>query len=206
MEAFRGEQPGTEVGRRILEAAEARYRFFGYRKTTMADIAGDLGMSPANLYRFFPSKQALAAEVVHEWLQRRHAAVDRSVAAAPADTRERMHAMVLEMLEQTHRASVEQPRATELVETITANPAYRQIVLAVNQAEQAIIARILLRDPRASVRRQAVELSRQVHAALAMFRNPVFMPYYSLPELRQRARQVMELLLDGLGPHSGDPG
>lgn len=41
---------------RILESAERLFRHFGYSKTNVADIARDLGMSPANIYRFFASK------------------------------------------------------------------------------------------------------------------------------------------------------
>ncbi|QFY61468.1 TetR/AcrR family transcriptional regulator [Rhizobium grahamii] len=41
---------------RILDAAERLFRHYGYAKTTVADIARDLGMSPANVYRFFASK------------------------------------------------------------------------------------------------------------------------------------------------------
>ena len=41
---------------RILDAAERLFRHFGYSKTNVADIARDLGMSPANIYRFFASK------------------------------------------------------------------------------------------------------------------------------------------------------
>lgn len=44
----------TEV--RILDAAERLFRHYGYAKTNVADIARDLGMSPANIYRFFASK------------------------------------------------------------------------------------------------------------------------------------------------------
>jgi AcrR family transcriptional regulator len=41
---------------RILDCAEKLFRHFGYSKTTVADIARDLGMSTANIYRFFASK------------------------------------------------------------------------------------------------------------------------------------------------------
>ena len=41
---------------RILDAAERLFRHYGYNKTTVADVARDLGMSPANIYRFFASK------------------------------------------------------------------------------------------------------------------------------------------------------
>lgn len=41
---------------RILDSAEQLFRHYGYSKTTVADVARDLGMSPANIYRFFASK------------------------------------------------------------------------------------------------------------------------------------------------------
>jgi AcrR family transcriptional regulator len=48
-----------EVRARILEVAEEHFRRIGYDKTSVADIASELGMSPANVYRFFPSKGAI---------------------------------------------------------------------------------------------------------------------------------------------------
>lgn len=41
---------------RILDSADRLFRHYGYAKTNVADIARDLGMSPANIYRFFASK------------------------------------------------------------------------------------------------------------------------------------------------------
>ncbi|MBB3457614.1 AcrR family transcriptional regulator [Rhizobium sp. BK313] len=41
---------------RILDSAEKLFRHYGYSKTTVADVARDLGMSTANIYRFFASK------------------------------------------------------------------------------------------------------------------------------------------------------
>ena len=48
-----------EARRRILEAAEEQFRRVGYHRTSVADIAAQLGMSPANIYRFFPSRDAI---------------------------------------------------------------------------------------------------------------------------------------------------
>jgi len=42
-----------------MDQANALFRQFGYSKTTVADIARELGMSPANVYKFFPSKNAI---------------------------------------------------------------------------------------------------------------------------------------------------
>ncbi|KQW22040.1 TetR family transcriptional regulator [Afipia sp. Root123D2] len=50
----------------ILATAERLFRDIGYLKTTVADIAKTLKMSPANVYRFFDSKKA-----IHEGVARR---------------------------------------------------------------------------------------------------------------------------------------
>jgi AcrR family transcriptional regulator len=52
-----------EVCERILNVAEEHFRRVGHRKTSVADIASELGMSPANVYRFFPSKDAIKESV-----------------------------------------------------------------------------------------------------------------------------------------------
>src|SRR5439155_8578596 len=53
----------TDVRERILVAAERLFREIGYQKTTVADIAKALRMSPANVYRFFDSKKSINAGV-----------------------------------------------------------------------------------------------------------------------------------------------
>ena len=53
----------TDVRERILVTAERLFRDIGYQKTTVADIAKALRMSPANVYRFFDSKKSITAGV-----------------------------------------------------------------------------------------------------------------------------------------------
>ena len=48
-----------DMRERIITVAEEHFRRIGYAKTAVADIAAALGMSPANVYRFFPSKNAI---------------------------------------------------------------------------------------------------------------------------------------------------
>jgi AcrR family transcriptional regulator len=50
---------GPDTRERILVVAERLFRQIGYQKTTVADIAKELRMSPANVYRFFDSKKAI---------------------------------------------------------------------------------------------------------------------------------------------------
>ncbi|MBX9700277.1 MAG: TetR/AcrR family transcriptional regulator [Acetobacteraceae bacterium] len=53
---------------RIEETAERLFRSMGYQKTAVADIARELGMSPANVYRFFPSKSAINEAIAERTL------------------------------------------------------------------------------------------------------------------------------------------
>jgi TetR/AcrR family transcriptional regulator, repressor for uid operon len=46
---------------RILDAAERCFVRNGFHKSTMQDVAAECSMSPGNLYRYFPSKDAIVA-------------------------------------------------------------------------------------------------------------------------------------------------
>jgi len=59
IKAARGSATAEDTRRRIEGAAEALFRSMGYQKTAVADIARELGMSPANIHRFCPSKFAI---------------------------------------------------------------------------------------------------------------------------------------------------
>jgi AcrR family transcriptional regulator len=68
--------------RRILDAAADRLQRFGPLKTSMADIARDLRMSPANLYNFFPCKTALLEELGELFFCQDRAAITELVATS----------------------------------------------------------------------------------------------------------------------------
>jgi AcrR family transcriptional regulator len=60
------ENTETDTRERILVVAERLFRQIGYQKTTVADIAKELRMSPANVYRFFDSKKAIHEGVARD--------------------------------------------------------------------------------------------------------------------------------------------
>lgn len=47
----------------ILDAAEQCFSRTGFHQTSMSDICQAAGMSPGNLYRYFPSKEAIIAGI-----------------------------------------------------------------------------------------------------------------------------------------------
>ena len=74
---------------RILVVAERLFRQLGYQKTTVADIAKELRMSPANVYRFFDSKKAIH-EGVARGLMGEVEEASRAILARPGPAAVRM--------------------------------------------------------------------------------------------------------------------
>ncbi len=67
-----GQRGPAEHERReqILNAANVYFRNYGYAKTTVADLAKAIGLSPAYIYKFFESKQAIGDAVCRQTLGR----------------------------------------------------------------------------------------------------------------------------------------
>ena len=65
-----GQRGPAEHQRRqqILDAANTYFRTYGYTKTTVADLANEIGLSPAYIYKFYESKQAIGEAVVRQLL------------------------------------------------------------------------------------------------------------------------------------------
>ncbi len=98
---------GPEATRRaIADAAEELFRRVGYSKTTIVDIASKVGMSPANIYRFFRSKQEIAGLICTRLT---NAMVEhcRASLGGPADATERLSAMLLTYHREARRLSLE---------------------------------------------------------------------------------------------------
>lgn len=87
---------------RILETAERLFRHYGYDKTTVADMARDLGMSPANVYRFFGSKLEIVEAIAVRMFAERHR-VNVAILESAGTAAERLHRFFCE----NHRLSVE---------------------------------------------------------------------------------------------------
>lgn len=87
---------------RILVVAERLFRQIGYQKTTVADIAKELRMSPANVYRFFDSKKA-----IHEGVARGMMGGVEEAAQAIAAQGGPAAARLRELMKTVHRMNTE---------------------------------------------------------------------------------------------------
>src|SRR5436309_10983951 len=99
---------------RIMDAAEALFRRLGFAKTAVADIASELKMSPANVYRFFSSKNAIIEAICQRCLAELE---DRAWAVAPSRrlAAERIERLVLEILSYHKENLLTEQRVNDMV-------------------------------------------------------------------------------------------
>jgi AcrR family transcriptional regulator len=92
------------IRQRIVQAAIRLHREIGFKKTTVADIARGASMSPANVYRFFASKQAIEEAVVADLFE--HVSAAATLAARSSSALERLTA-ALRAISQLHEHRLE---------------------------------------------------------------------------------------------------
>lgn len=101
---------------RILATANTFFHEIGYQKTTVADIARALKMSPANVYRFFDSKKAINEAVLERLIGEVEALVAGIADRAGLTPTERL----VTAIESLHSHSMDRyeryPRIHEMVE------------------------------------------------------------------------------------------
>ena len=100
---------------RILVVAERLFRQLGYQKTTVADIAKELRMSPANVYRFFDSKKSIHEGVCRRLMGEVEAEAQR-IAAIPGPASVRLRELVKTIHRMNSERYVGDSKLHEMVE------------------------------------------------------------------------------------------
>jgi AcrR family transcriptional regulator len=197
MEAKKTENP-EETRSRILDAAESRFRTYGYGKTTMAEIASDVDMSAANLYRFFENKLDIGAALAQRCFAERNKLLQAVVNDSSLSAAERLEQFVLTLLRHTHGQFSSEPKMNELVETIITRR--QDLVQSKMNSDQQLVVELL----RQGLQRGEFEIddldstAEAVRNAIVKFCMPLFMCMYPLEEFERMAKQVVQLLLKGL--------
>ena len=198
MSRTRPHTSAAETRERILDAADARFRRYGYTKTTMAEIANDTGMSAANLYRYFENKRDIAASLALRCFEEKDARLRAVVERTDIGPADKIEAFLLELLRYTFSQCDANPKLNALVEDIAS---HRPDIVARKRAgEQALMAEILVEGVRRG--EFAVDdieaTARTVMASSLMFGLPLLMHTMPLEEFESLARRLARLLVRGL--------
>jgi AcrR family transcriptional regulator len=78
---------------RIIETAGRLFRQLGFQKTTVSDIARELRMSPANVYRFFATKSEINEAVARQLVGEVETAAEQ-IAAGAGTAAERLRQVI----------------------------------------------------------------------------------------------------------------
>jgi len=187
-----------EIQNHILDAALSRFQHFGIGKTTMAEIADDVSMSTANLYRYFKNKETIAVACTRRCLNARTrrllSIVDDS--SLPAD--EKLVEFFNEILRYTHEQVSSNPRINDLVNIIAEK--YQEVVFSKNQVERDLIKKILQQgiNEKQFPINDIDKSTLAVHTSMYMFQLPLAMTIHKLDVMLEMASVTTALLIQGL--------
>jgi len=187
-----------DISSQIVGAAHNRFSHYGYGKTTMAEIAADIGMSAANLYRYFKNKQDIIAECANRSMCERLDRLRVAIRKPELSATERLKAYVLTDLLISQEMAENDEKISELVNNITLQRP--DMVYSKIEAENAVIEEILFHGNETG--EFAIDdisnTASTIHMSLVIFNVPTFMSLYSVEEFREKAIAVIELIVTGL--------
>ncbi|MDP7342413.1 MAG: TetR/AcrR family transcriptional regulator [Alphaproteobacteria bacterium] len=183
----------------ILEAATERFRHYGYRKTTMADVAGDCSMSAGNLYRYFESKSDIGAAVSVAWFAALYQIARAAIAQPGLSPRQKLEAYVLTVNRFTVESLRNTPHIQEMVNFLCEER--RDLVESHLGTCHEIVAAIL----EDGVKRGAFEIAdiattaRAVLNAILRFEYPPLLALSGETNFDEEVRALVSLIVEGLG-------
>jgi AcrR family transcriptional regulator len=98
----------------ILQAADEHFRLYGYKKTTLADIAKSIHLSTPYIYKFFESKQAIGEAMCWHCLGAALSEIEDSLGQTESPV-ERLRRVFLGLEAITWRLLSEQRKIHEMV-------------------------------------------------------------------------------------------
>jgi len=182
---------------RIVASASAQIQRHGHIKTTVADVAKHCGMSPANIYRFFPTKAALIEAVSEIWL-----AIAEDNARAIARQPSCASARIREFLVGVHEFNRDRyTRNGEVHETVVAATMERWPIVARHEKVIISIFASILED---GVRNGEFEIddiegtASVMVAAMVKFHNPIMVAQYHGESLTEQATALADFMLKAI--------
>ena len=185
-----------ESRRKIVEAAKLCLRRYGPDKLAVTDVARSLGMSHANVYRFFKSKSSLLDAIIDEWLTWLENFIDE-IAARPLPAAQRLELVVLELHRKRKQKFLEDAEIFEVFKRVAE---LRPEVLAKRREKITRVFERLLVDGIQSGEFKAhkpKDVAIALKDATSLFLHPFLIPTNVGDDTELRAKNVVRYLLAG---------
>ena len=188
----------TDIRTKIIGAAYKLIARYGYGKTTMADLAEACGMSPGNLYRYFPGKLDIAEQLAQHAFDEEEAALREVVRKFGMSASEKLKLFFCTQLRVTHSKLNEDSKIFEIAQIISRE---RPILANQNLARiRALLAEILAAGNAAGEFDipDVVSAAEMIQCATMKFHYPQLFSKLTLEELEREQRGVLSLVLGGI--------
>jgi AcrR family transcriptional regulator len=186
---------------RIMDTAEVLFRRLGYAKTAVADIASELDMSPANVYRFFSSKNAIVEAICQRFLKELEEKA-WATARAKGPAARRLERLFLEILAYHKENMLTEQRVNDIV---LAAMDLSWDAIRKHKESMHTIVEVLLRDGIVAGEFEAVDPDKtttEIMQAMVSYCHPVLLAQ-CLPEhddIEADARASVAFLLRAITP------
>jgi AcrR family transcriptional regulator len=188
---------------RIVETADALFRRLGYAKTTVADIAAELKMSPANVYRFFSSKNAIVEAICQRCLSE----VEEqawAMARAKGPAADRLERLFVDILKYHKENLLTETRVHDIVLVAMENS---WGAIRAHKETMRTIVEVILRDGVAAGELEAIDprqVSEQFMHATVSFCHPVLVAQglQDGEDIESSARSTVRFLVRAITPRN----
>lgn len=187
----------TDTRTRIIENAKTLLRRHGPDKLTVVDIGRSLGMSHANVYRFFKSKTEILDAIIEEWMLKLETFVEE-IAARRGPAAARIEAVVLELHRKRKQKLLEDPQVFETYRRLMElrpdfAPRRREKILRVFQ-------RLIEEGVRSGEfsKMNSASAATVLKDATSLFLHPLMIPTTIDEDTEARARDVARYVLAGI--------
>ena len=181
----------------ILEAARVRFGYYGFNKTTMAEIAKDCHMSAANIYRHFNGKNDIIAVLATNLLKHQEARLAEIVAFKSSGSAEKLRKFFIESIVITRQYATEQPKMKEMVDFICQERF--DLVQSHKKNKQEFIETILREGASSGefviADTDMVSTAEAVLDSTVIFHTPLVMDMYSTEDLKSSCDRILKLIL-----------
>lgn len=187
----------ADVRRKILEAAKERLWHFGFRKTTIDEIAADAGVGKGTVYLHFNSKEDIALAIMGEFKKdsldrQKEIALSSELSPLQKLTEVLLHPILL-----AHERCSESPAAQEMIVAI--RPHIRKHMQPFLEQEISLVASILEQGNHAKLFR--IKDTMQAARSLKFMCAGFWPPYPCVEEaraIRSEIEQIVALAYAGL--------
>ena len=198
----RGGQPGAEGAQRpgptdtrhaILQAARERFLHYGFKKTTVDEIAADAGVGKGSVYLHFDGKDEILLSIVLD-VKRNITAQMRTIAASLGSPDDKLRRMVSAWILSVHDAYTAAAHGNEVVDDLrpqlSGRPHYRDMFQEEAASQRAAFAAVL-EEGRRKGDFEVADPEQTAHLFMTAFR-AYFPPYLCAAYPQERTREQLE--------------